>query len=69
VNIALGNNAIDACPPLDADGEGGVSIAELIDAVGNALTGCPPAARAVGRRETIYFLGSVDLLAPRSSRR
>lgn len=69
VNIALGNNAIDACPPLDADGDGGVSIAELIDAVGNALTGCPPAARAVGQRDTIYFLGPVDLLAPRSSRR
>lgn len=40
VNIALGQQPLDACAVLDADGSGSVSIDELIVAVGNALIGC-----------------------------
>ncbi|MDX2165456.1 MAG: hypothetical protein SF182_00265 [Deltaproteobacteria bacterium] len=40
VNIALGNAAIESCSAFDGDADGGVSIAELIVAVGNALGGC-----------------------------
>ena len=40
VNIALGNLPLDECPRFDANGDGQVTIPELIEAVGNALTGC-----------------------------
>ncbi len=40
VNIALDNAALDTCPSFDRDGNGGVSIDELITAVVNAQTGC-----------------------------
>jgi parallel beta-helix repeat protein len=40
VNIALGNQPADDCPPLDANDDGAVTIDELIVAVGNALSGC-----------------------------
>lgn len=40
VNIALGNGAVAGCGALDANGNGIVSIAELINAVSNALLGC-----------------------------
>jgi hypothetical protein len=41
VNIALGRAATSACPELDEDGNGAVSITELVTAVKNALDGCP----------------------------
>lgn len=44
VNIALDNAVIDACPRFDANGDDRVTIPELIQAVGNALTGCPAVA-------------------------
>ncbi|MGH7786038.1 MAG: hypothetical protein ACRERC_04175 [Candidatus Binatia bacterium] len=40
VNIALGNSAVTGCGALDANGNGVVSIAELVSAVSNALLGC-----------------------------
>jgi large repetitive protein len=40
VNIALGSAVIDQCRPLDGNGDGTISINELILAVGNALAGC-----------------------------
>jgi Ca2+-binding EF-hand superfamily protein len=42
VNIALNQAPVSACPAFDPDGDGRVTIAELIQAVGNALNGCPP---------------------------
>lgn len=36
-----GSVAPDHCPFLDASGDGGVNIAELVAAVANALAGCP----------------------------
>lgn len=41
VNIALDNVQADVCPRFDGDGDDRVTIPELIQAVGNALTGCP----------------------------
>jgi hypothetical protein len=41
VNIAIGNQQIDACPSFDANQDGEVSVSELIVAVNNALNGCP----------------------------
>jgi YVTN family beta-propeller protein len=53
VNIALGSQALSACPAADADGNGSVDIADLIKAVSAALTDCatplpvtPPTATA-----------------------
>jgi 6-phosphogluconolactonase (cycloisomerase 2 family) len=43
VRIAAGSAAGGACVACDVDGNGGVTIAELIAAVNRALTGCPPA--------------------------
>lgn len=40
VGIALGNQALSACPAADDDGNGTVSIGELILAVNRALNGC-----------------------------
>lgn len=40
VNIALGNAAVGTCDAFDGDGDGAVTIAELVVAVGNALDGC-----------------------------
>jgi len=40
VRIALGELAADACGAVDRDGDGSVSIAELIGAVGALLNGC-----------------------------
>jgi hypothetical protein len=40
VRIALGELAADACAAIDGDGDGDVSIAELIGAVGALLNGC-----------------------------
>jgi hypothetical protein len=41
VNIALGSQPVDICPAFDADASGTVTVAELIRAVNNALSGCP----------------------------
>ena len=43
VNIALGTTSVDACPSFDADGDGAVTINELIAAVNRALNGCAAA--------------------------
>lgn len=43
VNIGLGSQTLEACPPFDADADGVVAIDEPIQAVGNALEGCGPA--------------------------
>jgi hypothetical protein len=40
VNIALGNTGVGACPAFDRNGDGMVSINELILAVNAALDGC-----------------------------
>jgi hypothetical protein len=40
VNIALGVAAVGTCPGADASGDGQVMIAELVDAVSDALFGC-----------------------------
>src|SRR5579862_3113320 len=41
VRILLGQAALSECPSFDADMSGGVSIAELVQAVAAALEGCP----------------------------
>ncbi len=43
VSIALGGNAMSACPSFDADGDAAVSVAELVTGVNNALLGCAAA--------------------------
>ncbi len=40
VNIALGNAASTACPPFDRNGDGQVTVNELVSAVNAALLGC-----------------------------
>jgi hypothetical protein len=41
INIALGLADLSACPEFDADGSGTVTVDELVQAVDNALNGCP----------------------------
>ena len=41
VNEALGRSRSDACPSFDQDGDGMVSIAEIVSLVVSALQGCP----------------------------
>ena len=41
VSIALGSAALDACAPLDLDGDGAVVVYELLTAVHRSLDGCP----------------------------
>jgi YVTN family beta-propeller protein len=41
VSIALGEDAVSACPQLDPDGKGQVTVDEVLTAVDNALNGCP----------------------------
>ena len=41
VNIALGGLPLDVCSSFDADGDGMVTVGELIGGVHNALNGCP----------------------------
>lgn len=43
VRIALGRSPLEQCPSGDRDGSGAIAINELIEGVGNALLGCPPA--------------------------
>ena len=40
VNTALGAAIVDECPGFDINGDGMVSISELISAVRDALLGC-----------------------------
>lgn len=47
VNIALGLAPLDACPAMAPDGDR-VTVAQLVQAVGNALNGCPPPPRGPG---------------------
>jgi hypothetical protein len=42
VNIALGNEDVATCPPVDRSGDGQVTVNELVAAVTAALNGCPP---------------------------
>ncbi len=46
VNISLTTLGTEQCQALDRDGDERVSIDELVDAVANALQGCPTATRA-----------------------
>jgi hypothetical protein len=41
VNISLGNAPVSTCPVADRNGDGAVTIAELIAAVIAATVGCP----------------------------
>jgi len=41
VNIALGNANLSTCPAGDANGDGDITIEEIIRAVRNLLTECP----------------------------
>jgi hypothetical protein len=40
VNIALGVTSVDICEEMDANGDGTITVDELIVAVNRALTGC-----------------------------
>jgi hypothetical protein len=42
VNIALGNAPVTACEAGDADRDGEITVDEILAAVNNALSGCPP---------------------------
>ena len=48
VNIALGTTSVDTCPSFDANGDGAVTINELIAAVNHALNGCANVVAATG---------------------
>jgi hypothetical protein len=43
VNIALGNTPVANCLAGDANADGEITINEILGAVNNALSGCPPA--------------------------
>jgi cysteine-rich repeat protein len=51
VNIALGTADLTACSSFDKSGDQQVTVSELITAVNNALTGCPPAPAECGNGE------------------
>lgn len=40
VSIALGNAQLSTCPVGDADGDGAITVDEIIRAVNNVLPGC-----------------------------
>jgi hypothetical protein len=40
VNIALGSASLDQCSSFDTNGDGEVTVGELVRAVNNAVTGC-----------------------------
>ena len=54
VNVALGIASVEQCPAIDVNGDGEVTIDELISAVGQALQGCE--VRADGFTDTVRFL-------------
>jgi hypothetical protein len=41
VNIALGNDALSACPAGDSNQDGEITVNEILAAVSNSLDGCP----------------------------
>jgi hypothetical protein len=41
IEIALGGGSIDDCPLVDGNGDGSVSISDLVAAVDSAVNGCP----------------------------
>jgi len=41
VNIVIGNQPLSACSALDSSGDGTAAINEIVQAVNNALSGCP----------------------------
>jgi hypothetical protein len=43
INIALGTISVEACSPFDTDGNGTVTVDEVIAAVNRALMGCDSA--------------------------
>ncbi len=59
VNIALGKVPVSACPTADPDASGGVSVAELISAVGTSLNGT-----AVDRSEPELLYVSLNYSDP-----
>ena len=70
VNIALGTTSVDACPSFDANGDGAVTINELIAAVNRALTGCVGVA-ATSTRDLIprpYIRSVVTIHVPQGRR-
>jgi hypothetical protein len=70
VNIALGDESIDACPSADVNGDGRVPIGEIIAAVQSALNGCGatpplcPAFTVVPRTDTRVLAGPGLLVQP-----
>jgi len=44
VNIALGTEVLAQCPAADRDGDGAITVDEILAAVAHALTGCPQVA-------------------------
>jgi hypothetical protein len=42
VDITVGSGDLSACPPLDSDGDDMAAVNDLLVAVDNALSGCPP---------------------------
>lgn len=64
VNIALGSRAVADCPSLDGDGSGAVAINELVQAVLNALSGCPePLAQGLQALRAGNLLAARDAFA------
>jgi hypothetical protein len=41
VNVALGTSPLADCTQCDADGDRAVTVAEVLQVVNNALSGCP----------------------------
>jgi hypothetical protein len=42
VSILLTGSGLAGCPAIDADSDGGVVVSEAVQAVANAMDGCPP---------------------------
>ena len=58
VNIALGQQAVDSCPAVDRNGDGQVTIAELLAAVSAAIGPCPAAPTATPEATVTGTLGA-----------
>ncbi|HSQ00263.1 MAG TPA: hypothetical protein VL049_23840, partial [Candidatus Dormibacteraeota bacterium] len=58
VNIALGQQAVDSCPAFDRNGDGQVTIAELLAAVSAAIGSCPEAPTATPEATVTGTLGA-----------
>jgi hypothetical protein len=57
VNIALGNADLSQCEDGDGNGDGSITVDEILMAVNNALNGCPPAP-SYGISGTIRYVGT-----------